>query len=99
MDLAFRRAVADARRHGELYFAGLLTEELILNAFGYGKTAFSRVGLHAGGHDLGVSFARPQCGSFVPRGRGGTGGVATRPRLAFLFRQDRRVLFSARCAS
>ena len=34
MDLAFRRAVAEARRHGDLYFAGLLTEDRILDAFG-----------------------------------------------------------------
>ena len=99
MDLAFRRAVADARRHGELYFAGLLTEELILNAFGEARRLFQGWVYTPVVTIWGVSFARPQCGSFVPRGRGGTGGVATRPRLAFLFRQDRRVLFSARCAS
>jgi hypothetical protein len=34
MDVAFRRAVAEARRRGDLYFAGLLTEERILEAFG-----------------------------------------------------------------
>lgn len=34
MDVAFRRAVAEARRHGDLYFAGLLPEDRILNAFG-----------------------------------------------------------------
>ena len=34
MDLAFRRAVAEARRHGDLYFAGLLAEDRILDAFG-----------------------------------------------------------------
>jgi hypothetical protein len=34
MDLAFRRAVAEARRRGDLYFAGLLPEERILEAFG-----------------------------------------------------------------
>ena len=34
MDVAFRRAVAEARRQGDLYFAGLLTEECILEAFG-----------------------------------------------------------------
>ena len=34
MDLAFRRAVAEARRHGDLYFAGLLSEDRILDALG-----------------------------------------------------------------
>src|SRR5271166_1936783 len=34
MDVAFRRAVAEARRHGELYFAGLVSEDHILEAFG-----------------------------------------------------------------
>lgn len=34
MDWAFRRAAAEARRHGDLYFAALLTEERILAAFG-----------------------------------------------------------------
>ena len=31
---SFRRAVADARRYGDLYFAGLLPEDRIVNAFG-----------------------------------------------------------------
>ena len=34
MDLAFRRAVAEARRHGDLYFASLLPEDRIKEAFG-----------------------------------------------------------------
>lgn len=34
MDTAFRCAVAQARRHGDLYFAGLLSEERIMDAFG-----------------------------------------------------------------
>jgi hypothetical protein len=34
MDGAFRQAVAQARRHGKLYFAGLLTEDHIHQAFG-----------------------------------------------------------------
>jgi putative transposase len=34
MDNAFRRAVAEARRHGDLYFAGLLPEDRIIEAFG-----------------------------------------------------------------
>lgn len=34
MDVAFRRAVAEARQHGQLYFAGLLSEDRILDAFG-----------------------------------------------------------------
>lgn len=34
MDSAFRRAVAEARRQGDLYFAGLLPENRILEAFG-----------------------------------------------------------------
>ena len=34
MDWAFRRAVAEARRHGDLYFAGLLSEDRIHQAFG-----------------------------------------------------------------
>ena len=31
---SFQRSVADARRHGDLYFAALLPEDRILNAFG-----------------------------------------------------------------
>jgi hypothetical protein len=34
MDTAFRRAVAEARRHGNLYFASLLPEDVINKAFG-----------------------------------------------------------------
>jgi hypothetical protein len=34
MDVAFRQAVAQARRHGQLYFASLLPEDHILEAFG-----------------------------------------------------------------
>jgi len=34
MDVAFRSAVARARRHGQLYFAGLLPEDRIIAAFG-----------------------------------------------------------------
>jgi DDE family transposase len=34
MDVAFRRAVAEARRQGDLYFAGLLPEDRIEQAFG-----------------------------------------------------------------
>jgi len=34
MDIEFRRAVAEARRHGGLYFAGLLPEDRIIEAFG-----------------------------------------------------------------
>jgi hypothetical protein len=34
MDVAFRRALAEARRHGNLYFAGLLAEDHIAEAFG-----------------------------------------------------------------
>ena len=34
MDVAFRRAVEEARRRGDLYFAGLLPEDRILEAFG-----------------------------------------------------------------
>jgi len=29
MDIAYRRAVAEARRHGDLYFAGLFSEDRI----------------------------------------------------------------------
>ena len=34
MDTAFLRAVAEARQHGDLYFAALLPEDLIKSAFG-----------------------------------------------------------------
>jgi putative transposase len=37
MDVAFRQAVAQARRHGQLYFAGLLTEDHIHQAFGQAR--------------------------------------------------------------
>ena len=37
MDSAFCRAVAEARRHGDLYFAGLLSEDRILEAFGQAR--------------------------------------------------------------
>jgi hypothetical protein len=36
MDAAFRQAVARARRQGQLYFAGLLSEDHIHEAFGVG---------------------------------------------------------------
>jgi hypothetical protein len=38
MDLAFRQAVAEARRHGDLYFAGLLSEDRINEAFGKARS-------------------------------------------------------------
>lgn len=38
MDSAFRRAVAEARRRGDLYFAGLLSEDRILKAFGKARS-------------------------------------------------------------
>jgi hypothetical protein len=38
MDAAFRRAVAEARRHGDLYFASLLSEDLIHEAFGNARS-------------------------------------------------------------
>lgn len=41
MDAAFRRAVAEARRHGELYFAGLLSEERITEVFGVARSVWS----------------------------------------------------------
>jgi hypothetical protein len=34
MDVAFRCAVAEARQRGDLYFAGLLPEDRIVEAFG-----------------------------------------------------------------
>jgi len=37
MDVAFRQAVAQARRHGQLYFASLLTEDHIHQAFGQAR--------------------------------------------------------------
>lgn len=37
MDVAFRQALANARRQGNLYFAGLLEEDLILQAFGQAR--------------------------------------------------------------
>jgi hypothetical protein len=37
MDVAFRQAVAQARRQGKLYFAGLLTEDHIHEAFGQAR--------------------------------------------------------------
>lgn len=37
MDQAFRRAVAESRRHGELYFAVLLDEDRIQEAFGMAR--------------------------------------------------------------
>ena len=38
MDNAFRRTVAEARRHGDLYFAGLLPEDRIIRAFGRARS-------------------------------------------------------------
>jgi hypothetical protein len=38
MDFAFRRAISEARRHGNLYFASLLTEDRILKAFGNARS-------------------------------------------------------------
>lgn len=34
MDVAFRRAVAEARRQGDVYFASLLSEDRIHQTFG-----------------------------------------------------------------
>jgi hypothetical protein len=38
MDGAFRRAVAEARKHGSLYFAAVLAEDRILEAFGEARS-------------------------------------------------------------
>ena len=44
---SFRAAVAEARRHGDLYFAALLPQDRILKAFGsareLGKVGFTRL--------------------------------------------------------
>jgi putative transposase len=37
MDVAFRQAIAEARRHGKLYFASLLSEDHIAEAFGQAR--------------------------------------------------------------
>ena len=37
---SFRAAVADARRHGDLYFAALLSQDRILKAFGAARAAW-----------------------------------------------------------
>jgi hypothetical protein len=37
MDVAFRQAIAEARRHGKLYFASLLPEDHIAEAFGQAR--------------------------------------------------------------
>ena len=37
MDFAFRQAVTQARRHGKLYFASLLAEDHIHQAFGHAR--------------------------------------------------------------
>ncbi len=41
---SFRGAVMRARLHGDLYFAALLEEEPILEAFGPASVAFGKVG-------------------------------------------------------
>jgi len=38
MDFAFRRAISEARRHGNLYFASLLPKDRILKAFGSARS-------------------------------------------------------------
>ncbi len=40
MDAAFRHAMARARRGGGLYFAGLLSEDRILEAFGKARESW-----------------------------------------------------------
>ena len=40
MDGAFRRTVAEARRHGDLYFSVLLSEERISKAFGKARVVW-----------------------------------------------------------
>jgi len=40
MVLSFRAAVAEARRHGDLYFAALLSEDRILKAFGAARAGW-----------------------------------------------------------
>ena len=57
---SFRAAVAEARRHGDLYFAALLSQDRILKAFGAARCALARLGVHARGDRMGLPLAMSQ---------------------------------------
>ena len=64
---SFRAAVAEARRHGDLYFAALLSARSYRKSLRYGKMALARLDLHSRRDGLGLSFAMPQPRPFLPR--------------------------------
>ena len=66
---SFRATVAEARRHGDLYFAALLSQDRIQKAFGV-QEALARLDLYACRDGMGLSLAMPQPRPFLPRCRG-----------------------------
>lgn len=76
MDVAFRRAVAEARRRGDLYFAGLLPEDRILEAFGRARW-FWQGWIYSPSVTLWVFLA--QCLSSDPRTSSATAPTALNP--------------------
>ena len=64
---SFRAAVADARGHGDLYFAALLSARSYPKSLRSGKMALARMDLYSGDDGLGLSLAVPQPRPFLPR--------------------------------
>ena len=71
MDHSFRRAVAEARRQGDLYFAGLLSEDRINEAFGNARSLWQ--GWIYNPIELPATVPRHRCASTVA----GPGGNLT----------------------
>ena len=94
MDHSLRRAVAEARRHGDLYFAGLLSEDRINNAFGKARSLWQGW-IYTPAVTMWVSVSMSEHGSVLPRCRGGVAGLATGPQVAAVFGRDGRLLHGA----
>ena len=93
---SFRAAVAEARRHGDLYFAALLPQDRIHKAFGAARCALARLDLHACGDRMGLSLAMPQPRPFLPRCRGPADCLACGTRPEALFGRHRGLLHGAK---
>ena len=99
MFYSFRKAVTLARQQGDLYFAALLDEQRILEAFGSASYTLARLDLLARAHGLGLPLAMFESGSFLSRRGCPTGGLAggSRPRAVLV--RDECLLHRARRSS
>ena len=88
----FRATVTAARRHGDLYFAALLSDDRILNAFGS-----ARLGVFPCGHHLGLSVPVSQSGPFLPRCGRTADRLAVGTGAAALFGRNRRLFLLRLC--